>query len=136
MVHIMFRTTSKNRKFFLSLLLVTYIVSAFQQPLQEVLHYLSHITDVAESNYVKHNHKYFHEHDVDHDHSILSLIDNQENDSQDPFTSIKNVKKKVEITWTTPLSLNLIRYSFNDFRNLLPCNQFFKEYTSPPPKSV
>ena len=132
----MFRTASKNRKFILLLLLVTYVASAFQHPLQEFLHYLSHIKDVAQSNYVKHNHSYLHENEIDHDHFVLSLIDTSQHEDQDPFSILKNVKKKVEINSVPPLPIFPVRYNFNNLQNSLPYNQVYKEHISPPPKSV
>lgn len=132
----MFRTNSQNRKLFLSLLLATYILSAFQQPVHEFLHYLSHINDIAHSDYVKHNHRYLHQNEIDHDHLLLSLLENSTNDEQAPFSSVETLKKKVEISTPSLFVMEHRRDKFDNFIHNFLYRQVYKECIFPPPKLV
>ena len=123
----------RNPLFFL--LLVAYFSSAFQQPLQEVVHTLSHISDIVNNKYTHHSHIYYHQNNIDHEHPFLGALDSDKEQENQPVPTKQDTKKKVELSVQAyKTSVLNTEFKANNFQFLMGISLFQKETLSPPPR--
>lgn len=126
---------TKYRQPLLSLLVVAYLANAFQHPVYEALHLFSHALDSAMIDFKYHNHQYYHENGIDHEHAVLSLLNTSPKDENAPYTPTSDdTKKKVE--WLNPIlpSSPSVDHEKHEFFALFRLTSIYQELIAPPPE--
>ena len=83
-----------GRYFLFSLLLVSYLQGAFQQPILEVIHIAAHVKDFIKG---KAHHHTFHDHGEDHRHVGLEKIEASQDEQQNKTEQEIQLRKKIEM---------------------------------------
>jgi len=113
----------------------SYAFSIFQQPLLEVVHFISHFQDFAFSNEKIHS---YHTHDgTSHRHANLSMLEDSLNDEHQSQPSKKKIdlKKKIEMVDTSLFHQQLSDpLRITNFLVIFSTNKFFIKTPSPPPQ--
>ena len=125
----------KYRKPLFLLMLIAYFSSTFQQPVYQAIHLISHLTDIVHSNYDHHIHH--HQSKLDHDHPLLSALDNDQNQKDIPTPLEQETKKKVELAIQSyEINLHTKFHKTGAFLYLMAFSQSENENPSPPPELV
>jgi len=131
----MLKILNTYRSFFYGFLLLSYLLSVFQTPIFELAHLFSHTFQMSPSHAELHSYGTHHVHN--HNHGILTLLDESTSESEDHSNNTQDLelKKKVEIT--TPLFANLLtsfQLHSNTFGHLKKPNSLYQIPVAPPPQ--
>ncbi|GJM32603.1 MAG: hypothetical protein DHS20C18_16040 [Saprospiraceae bacterium] len=132
----MLTNLNKYRHLLLSLLLVSYILSAFPKPLFETLHILAHAAEIIQTTYHQHA---FHAHGDDHHHYHLEVADahKQQTDQQEQNAPLTDIKKKTEISCQiAETACVTTKKAAQNFEVLVNLKTIYCDLISPPPQDV
>ena len=76
---------------------MSYFGSAFQFPIYEALHFISHIPDIINSDFEHHRHARDHHLKIDHEHNIPILKEDQSEQKNHNDMVNLDLKKQVEL---------------------------------------